>query len=79
LEVKIYNLFTVNGPGSLWSSDYSEYDEYDLESSDPSKSSSSTGSEEKEIGSDLPPEIYCDLVKLFFVKLTFTVFSFFFN
>ncbi len=59
-------LLTVGNSGSIWSSDYSEYDEYELESdADPKNPAKSVaGNEEKEIGNDLPPEIYCDLVSM---------------
>ncbi len=54
LKFFLNSLILVNGPGSIWSTDYSEYDEYDLED-DSTNPQSSVGSDEKEIGNDLPP------------------------
>ena len=57
------DIISVGNSGSVWSSDYSDYEEYEFGAEDsPTSLKSETGSDEKEIGSDLPPEIYCDLV-----------------
>ena len=55
----------MGSSGSIWSSDYSDYDLYELDADaeeNPASVNSGSGTEEKEIGNDLPPEIYCDLV-----------------
>jgi hypothetical protein len=54
---------SAGNSGSLWS-DYSEYSEYDAESDADFPEAAKTSDSEKEIGNDLPPEIYCDLVSI---------------
>ncbi len=70
-------LILVNGAGSIWSTDYSEYDEYDL-GDDSTNPQSSVGTDEKEIGNDLPPGNKS--TNLFLqVSLVFASFRKFFN